>query len=135
MRKVSDMNILKILFSALVSTILCSSYAAGDVQLDVPLVKQAEGRLCGPAAIEMVFRFWGEERYDQYDIARQIATEFSSEKRFKNNAYARSEQPSDYPGTPVYILRKYLETKVPGEKIRGQSEQMMLMRGCSWRAV
>lgn len=102
--------------AVLVGTVLCSCSSASGVQLNVPLVQQAEGRLCGPAAIEMVFRFWGEVSYDQYEIATQIAKEFSSEKRFKNNAYAHSGQPGDYPGTPVYIMRKYLETRGTSEK-------------------
>lgn len=109
-------RIVKPFLAVLMSTVLCSCSSASGVQLSVPLVQQAEGRLCGPAAVEMVFRYWREQSFDQYDIARQIATEFSSEKRFKNNAYAQSGQPGDYPGTPVYILRKYLEARGTSEK-------------------
>ena len=115
-RQITGTQFVKRVFAILVSTALCNCSSASGVQLNVPLVQQSEGRLCGPAAIEMVFRFWGEEGYDQYDIARQIATEFSSEDRFKNNAYAHSGHPDDYPGTPVYILRKYLETKGTSDK-------------------
>jgi len=115
-RQIIGSQFVRLFFAVLACTVLCSCSSASDVQLDVPLVQQSEGRLCGPAAIEMVFRFWGEEDHDQYDIAKQIATEFSSEKRFRNNSYAFSGQPDDYPGTPVYILRKYLETRGTSEK-------------------
>ncbi|MCP4352799.1 MAG: hypothetical protein GY795_45695 [Desulfobacterales bacterium] len=93
------------------------SVSEGD-RLNVPLVKQSKGRLCAPASIEMVFRFWGEERYDQYAIARQIAREYSNEKRFKFSSYVVNgmSSPKDYPGTPAYILRRFLNSRATSEK-------------------
>ena len=69
-RHIAGPQFVKRVFAILVSIALCSCSSASAVQLNVPFVQQSEGRLCGPAAIEMVFRFWGEEGYDQYDVAR-----------------------------------------------------------------
>ena len=85
-----------------------SSQNASSVRLNVPLIKQPKGALCGPASIEMVFRFWGEKRFDQYAIAQQIAQEYASEKRFRNSNFLPEADPETYPGTPAYIMKRYL---------------------------
>ncbi len=63
----------------LILVFVATSGAATPVRLDIPLVRQPEGRLCGPAGIEMVFRFWGDSQRDQYAIAREIAATFAGE--------------------------------------------------------
>ena len=40
------------------------------VQLDVPVVTQHRESLSGSASVEMIFKYWGENRYSQLDIAR-----------------------------------------------------------------
>ncbi len=55
-----------------------------SVKLDVPLVKQGKN-LCGPATIEMLFRYWGVDDYDQYDIAYNLLRQFSESGRVKRS--------------------------------------------------
>lgn len=51
-----------------------------SVKLDLPLVKQGKN-LCGPATIEMLFRYWGVDEYDQCDIAYNLLLKFSASGR------------------------------------------------------
>ncbi|MBU42426.1 MAG: hypothetical protein CMN76_04345 [Spirochaetaceae bacterium] len=93
------------------------------VLLDVPLVRQPRAKLCGPAAIEMVFRYWGEKRFDQYDIARAMAVMFHSESgRFKDSAIVQELREHSqngfvdwkkYPGTGTYNMREFLKQFAP----------------------
>ena len=96
--------------------VLSSPLLAGRQLLDVPLVRQTEGRLCGPASIEMVYRYWGEKSTDQFAIASEIASEYSTEKRFLDSDYVANRNPDDYPGTPAYIMRKFLTARAATEK-------------------
>ncbi len=109
--------IMKFFYIAFLSLFTLNTPAFSESRrLDVPHVKQSVGRLCGPASIEMVFTFWGDDRFDQYEIARQIATEFSNEKRFINCDYLENLNPNSYPGTPAYIMRRYLNNRAHSEK-------------------
>lgn len=110
------MRVKKLTLVLLCYLVVCSCSNATDVRLEVPLVKQAEGRLCGPAAIEMVYRYWGNSTQDQYAIAGEIAKEFSTEKRFNGGEFLNTNDPADYPGTPVYIMRRYLESRADTDK-------------------
>ena len=92
------------------------------VRLQVPLVQQPRAPLCGPASIEMVFRYWGENRYSQYDIARSITIQFKDEGRFKNSDILKEvsahqdNQAIDwklYPGTGTYNMREFLARFAP----------------------
>ena len=49
----------------LLFSIVVESNVAERVKLDVPVINQGRA-LCGPATIEMVFRYWGVTDYDQY---------------------------------------------------------------------
>ena len=90
----------------------CQTSVANETPkiLEVPLTQQAKGPMCGPASIEMVLKFWGDYRYNQYDIAEQIGKQFAEEKRFKNSNFLKHGQAifTDYPGTPAYIMVRYL---------------------------
>lgn len=93
------------------------------VRLDVPLVRQPRAKLCGTASIEMLFRYWGEDRYDQYDIARAMAIMFHNKSgRFQNSAILNEiqEKPRNedvdwkkYPGTGTINLREFLKQFAP----------------------
>jgi hypothetical protein len=81
-----------------------------SIKLDVPLVKQGKN-LCGPATIEMIFKYWGENRYNQYDIAAGMLKQFSTSKRYKKSGILDS-QPFDwlkYPGTGTINMREFLK--------------------------
>jgi len=81
-----------------------------SVKLDVPLVKQGKN-LCGPATIEMLLRYWGVDKYDQYDIAYNLLLEFAESKRVKQSGILKTT-PLDwslYPGTGTINMRKFLK--------------------------
>lgn len=80
------------------------------IKLDVPLVKQGKN-LCGPATIEMLFRFWGVDEYDQYDIAYNLLLQFAQSKRVKQSGMLQTD-PMDwarYPGTGTISMREFLK--------------------------
>ncbi|WP_281423926.1 C39 family peptidase [Oceanobacter mangrovi] len=80
------------------------------VQLNVPVVKQGES-LCGPATIEMLFRYWGVNEYNQYDIADSILVQFSNSRRYIDSGILKTN-PIDwsrYPGTGTINMRGFLE--------------------------
>ncbi|MEJ2612377.1 MAG: C39 family peptidase [Candidatus Thiodiazotropha sp.] len=80
------------------------------VILDVPVVKQGRA-LCGPATIEMVFRYWGITDYDQYDIAYNILLFNPNVKRVKNSKILQSKVINWklYPGTGTSTMRDFLK--------------------------
>ena len=80
------------------------------VILDVPTVEQGK-MLCGPATLEMVFRYWGEKRYSQYDIAKSILHQFSNSKRYKASGIFNNHPVdwSKYPGTGTINMREFLK--------------------------
>lgn len=81
-----------------------------SVKLDVPLVKQGKN-LCGPATIEMLFRYWGVDDYDQYDIAYNLLRQFSESGRVKRSGILQTD-PIDwrlYPGTGTINMREFLK--------------------------
>ena len=97
-----------VLFLLLFST---NSYAQimRQVHLDVPTVKQGPA-LCGPATIEMVFRYWGITEYDQYDIAYNILMFHPQAKRVKQSKILETTKIdwSLYPGTGTGTMRDFL---------------------------
>jgi hypothetical protein len=80
------------------------------VQLDVPVVKQGKS-LCGPATIEMIFRYWGVYEYSQYDIAKSLLAQFPNSKRYKNSGILNTSPIdwSKYPGTGTINMREFLK--------------------------
>ena len=81
-----------------------------SVRLDVPLVKQGNN-LCGPATIEMLLRYWGVDKYDQYDIAYNLLLQFAESKRVKQSGILKTT-PLDwslYPGTGTINMREFLK--------------------------
>lgn len=97
------------------------------VRLNVPLVRQAGGPLCGPAAIEMLFRFWGERRHSQYDIARALVLRFQNEGRYRDSAVLAQIRAGGkidwrtFPGTGTYYLREFLVPIAPTRNPRVRS--------------
>ncbi|MEJ2045905.1 MAG: C39 family peptidase [Reinekea sp.] len=92
-----------------------------SVKLDVPLVKQGKN-LCGPATIEMLFRYWGVDDYDQYDIAYNLLRQFSDSGRVKRSGISQTA-PIDwrlYPGTGTINMREFLKrfATVENSKLR-----------------
>ncbi len=80
------------------------------VNLNIPLVEQGKF-LCGPATLEMIFRYWGEDAYSQYDIAKSILYQFPNSKRVKNSTILNSTPIdwSKYPGTGTISMREFLK--------------------------
>ncbi len=86
-----------------------TSSIQSSVKLDVPLVKQGKN-LCGPATIEMLFRYWGVDEYDQYDIAYNMLLQFADSDRVKRSGILLTE-PIDwslYPGSGTINMREFL---------------------------
>ena len=80
------------------------------VTLDVPIVKQGKA-LCGPATIEMVFRYWGVTKYDQYDIAYNILAFNPDAKRVEKSGILKTVRIDwkRYPGTGTSTMREFLK--------------------------
>ncbi|ESP94777.1 MULTISPECIES: C39 family peptidase [Pseudoalteromonas] len=80
------------------------------IVLNVPIVEQGK-KLCGPATIEMIFKYWGIKHYTQYDIAESILHHYEDAPVFVRsgilNNYPRDW--ADYPGTKVTYLQGFLE--------------------------
>lgn len=86
-----------------------TSSIQSSVKLDVPLVKQGKN-LCGPATIEMLFRYWGVDKYDQYDIAYNMLLQFAGSDRVKRSGILLTK-PIDwslYPGSGTINMREFL---------------------------
>lgn len=80
------------------------------VNLEVPLVAQGK-MLCGPATIEMLFRYWGVDEYNQYDIARAMLAQFPDSIRYNKSGILDTD-PVDwdkYPGTAIINMRDFLK--------------------------
>lgn len=82
---------------------------AAEVRLDVPLVKQKR-MLCGPATIEMLFKYWGVTEYDQFDIARSILLQNPTLDRVVKSGILKDEEINwkKYPGTGTSTMRNFL---------------------------
>ncbi|WP_155735570.1 C39 family peptidase [Pseudoalteromonas luteoviolacea] len=80
------------------------------IVLNVPLVEQGK-KLCGPATIEMIFKYWGIKGYSQYDIAESLLNQYEDMPIFVRsgvlNNYPRNW--ADYPGTKVTYLQGFLQ--------------------------
>lgn len=81
-----------------------------SVKLDVPIVRQGK-MLCGPATIEMLFKYWGVSKYDQIDIAKSILKQFPNSKRYKESGIFDSNPINWdlYPGTGTINIREFLK--------------------------
>ncbi len=88
------------------------------VQLDVPVVTQHRESLSGSASVEMIFKYWGENRYSQLDIARSLVWKFRDNRRFykshtlfqiRSGKSADEMDWSSYPGSGTGYLREFLE--------------------------
>lgn len=100
---------------SLIVLLLCvSCWVQADIKtsvvLDVPVVEQGK-LLCGPATLEMIFRYWGEKNYSQYDIAKSILIQFPSSKRYKKSGILNTNSIdwSKYPGTGTINMREFLK--------------------------
>ena len=83
----------------LLFSIVVESNVAERVKLDVPVIKQGRA-LCGPATIEMVFRYWGVTDYDQYDIAYNILMFNPQSKRVVKSKILENNQVETAIGLP-----------------------------------
>lgn len=85
-------------------------YASDRVVLEVPVVKQGK-QLCGPATLQMIFQYWGESDYSQYDIAKSLLNQFSDSQRYINSGILTSTPIdwSKYPGTGTINMREFLK--------------------------
>ncbi len=93
---------------------------AQRIRLDVPLAYQKQKGMCGPACIEMVFRYWGEMRHDQYDIARAILRSSSAPERGRPSGSPKVPECDwrKYPGTGTSTMRRFLKQFAPTENKR-----------------
>lgn len=110
-----------LLFSIL---LLCLPWSAwSDIErspsLDVPIVEQGKS-LCGPATLEMIFRYWGENDYSQYDIAKSLMRRFPDTARYKKSGILNTNPIdwSKYPGTGTINMREFLKQFGDVENIR-----------------
>lgn len=105
---------MKYLFAALLTLLLASSLHASSIKqrvyLNVPVVAQGK-LLCGPATIEMLFRYWGVDSYDQYDIARAMLEQFPNSIRYQKSGIYDSYPINwdRYPGTATINMRDFLK--------------------------
>ncbi|WP_370292850.1 C39 family peptidase [Thalassolituus sp.] len=85
-------------------------YDSERVVLEVPVVKQGK-QLCGPATLQMIFQYWGESDYNQYDIAQSMLNQFSGSQRYIKSGILRSTPIdwSKYPGTGTINMREFLK--------------------------
>lgn len=97
------------------------------VQLDVPMVSQNDLDLTDSAAIEMVFRYWGEKRYSSLEIARSLVWKFRENRRFqkshtlfqiRSGKTAEEMDWSSYPGSGTGYVREFLEPLAPTDNPR-----------------
>ncbi|MCF2859802.1 C39 family peptidase [Pseudoalteromonas sp. SMS1] len=98
-----------ITFFILMIPCLTGAQTTQKIILNVPLVAQGK-KLCGPATIEMVFKYWGIGEYSQYDIAESILDQYADAPVFKAsgvlNNYPRKWE--HYPGVKVTYLQGFL---------------------------
>ena len=97
------------------------------VRLDVPAITQKRESLSGSTSIEMIFRYWGEDRYSQLDIARALVWKFRDNRRFykshtlfqiRSGKTADDMDWSSYPGSGTGYIREFLEPIAPTENPR-----------------
>lgn len=100
-----------------------------SVRLDVPAITQHRESLSGAASVEMVFRYWGESRYSQLEIASALVWKFRENKRFykshtlfqiRSGKTADEMDWSSYPGSGTGYIREFLEPIAPTENHRIQ---------------
>ncbi len=85
-------------------------YENERVFLEVPVVKQGK-QMCGPATLQMIFQYWGESDYNQYDIAKSMLNQFSVSQRYIKSGILRGTPIdwSKYPGTGTINMREFLK--------------------------
>lgn len=103
------------LLTAIAILMLFATTSYGDetpssARLKVPLVKQGRGALCGPACMEMVFRYWGVRGFDQHDLATAILHRYPDLPRVKKSGVLNDSRIDwrKYPGTGTSTMRKFL---------------------------
>jgi hypothetical protein len=126
-------DLLKKILALLITlfSITTNALTLDRVYLNVPTVKQGHA-LCGPATIEMIFRYWGITKYDQYDIAYNILLFNPEAKRVIKSGILETDtiEWKRYPGTGTstghyrivtgydeYRKEVYLNDANPGKKI------------------
>lgn len=93
------------------------------VKLDLPYYKQDVAGMCGPTCIRIIFVFWGESRYDEYEIAEEILRRYPNEPRYVNSGILEDRRIDwrKYPGTGTRIMRDFLSGFAPTENKRIQA--------------
>ena len=87
-----------------------AAHEVNKVKLTVPVVQQGKA-LCGPATLASLLSYWGEKRYDQYDIATSLINQFKDTKRIRESGILQTS-PFNwnlYPGTGTINLREWLK--------------------------
>lgn len=81
------------------------------VYLNVPVVAQEKALFCGPATIEMLFRYWGVNSYNQYDIALAMLKQFPDSIRYQKSGIYETYPPEwdKYPGTATMNMVEFLQ--------------------------
>lgn len=125
-------HILLLVISTLLIFSPAKAYVREKVNLQVPIVKQGK-MLCGPATVEMIFRYWGVDRYNQYDIARALMVQFADTARYRDSTILETDPPDwgRYPGTGTISMREFLKRFGKTENMRlkdvsGSAEQIRI---------
>jgi len=104
------MKIIFLIIVILTTPSLSHAQIKSKALLNVSLVQQGKS-LCGPATIEMLFRYWGEYNQSQYSIAEAMLAQFSDSRRYIKSGIM-DQHPRDwskYPGTGTINIREYLK--------------------------
>ncbi|KZN65008.1 C39 family peptidase [Pseudoalteromonas luteoviolacea] len=94
----------------LILPLLATAQTTQKIILNVPLVSQGE-KLCGPATIEMLFKYWGIKQYNQYDIAESILHQYEDAPVFVESGILNNfpRNWTSYPGVKITYLEGFLE--------------------------
>ncbi len=85
------------------------------VRLKVPFVRQKPRNMCGAACVEMVFRYWGQTRWRQYDIARALLRHSPDIREVRESGILEQDRIdwSKYPGTHTAAMGDFLKQFAP----------------------
>jgi len=90
--------------------VYCASLP-NKVQLKVPVVEQSISGMCGPACLSMIFKYYGDKKVKQINVAEKIIAKFPKEPRVIKSGLS-NKKPIDiskYPGTGTRMMRIFLK--------------------------
>ena len=107
------------LFVSADSFLFSLSAASKHKIANIPFKKQIAAGFCGPACLQILLEYYGEEDFDQLDIAKLMVKLFPNEERIKKSGLLKKQfKKGRYPGTGTRMMRGFLKKIAPTKNLK-----------------